>query len=89
MAKETYMSIDDRSTILIEIKKNIPLKNIAIRINMDLTSVSKEVKKHRYMKGMKRGDNYHQYCSIRSIVKDCNNKCFTRIKYIIFLLNNN
>lgn len=41
---------------------------------MDPTSISKEVKKHRYIKQMKRGDDYHSYCSICSIVKDCHHK---------------
>lgn len=71
MAKGTHMSIDDRDTILIEIKKNTSLKEIAIKINKDPTSISKEVKKHRYMKQMKRGDFSFPYCSICSKTKDC------------------
>lgn len=74
MAKGTHMSIDNRDTILIEIKKNTPLKDIAKKIDKDPTSVSKEVKKHRYMKQMKRGGGYHSYCSICAMVKDCHKK---------------
>ncbi len=41
---------------------------------MATTAVSKEVKKHRYMKEMKRCDGYRSFCSICANAKDCHHK---------------
>ena len=74
MSKKKHMSIDDRITILTEIKKGTKLKDIAKKIDMDPTSISKEVKKHRYLKERKRGTLYESYCSKCIRVKECNVK---------------
>ena len=62
MAKGTHITLEQRDTILIEIKKGTFLKEIARKIGKDPTSVSKEIRKHRYMKQVKRGDYIRSYC---------------------------
>ena len=49
MAKGTHITLDQRYTILIEIKKGTTLNEIAKKIG-DPTSISKEIRKHRYAK---------------------------------------
>lgn len=71
MAKGTHITLEQRDTILIEIKKGTFLKEIARKIGKDPTSVSKEIRKHRYMKQVKRGDYIRSYCYICSKVKEC------------------
>lgn len=45
-----HLTLDDRITILTEIKNNTLLREIARKINKDPTTISKEVKLHRYIK---------------------------------------
>ena len=45
-----HLTIDDRLTILTELKYNTPLKEIAKKIQKDPTTISKEIKLHRYLK---------------------------------------
>ncbi len=71
MAKGKHITLEERDTILIEIKKGTSLKDIANKIGKDPTSVSKEIRKHRYIKQMKRGDYIHPYCYICFKNKDC------------------
>lgn len=71
MAKGTHMTLDQRDTILIEIKKGTKLNEIARKIGKDPTSISKEIRKHRYVKQVKRGDYIRPYCCICSKVKEC------------------
>ena len=49
-----HLTLDDRITILTEIKNNTLLREIARKINKDPTTISKEVKLHRYIKETKR-----------------------------------
>lgn len=71
MAKGTHITLEQRDTILIEIKKGATLNEIAQKIGKDPTSVSKEIRKHRYIKESKRGDYLRSYCCICSKVKEC------------------
>lgn len=48
--KNKHLSYDQRCTILEEIKKGTSLKDIANKVGKDPTTVSKEVKLHRYAK---------------------------------------
>lgn len=45
-----HLTIDDRLTILTEIKNNLSLKEISRKIHKDPTTISKKVKLHRYIK---------------------------------------
>lgn len=54
--KGTHMTLDQRDSIIIEIKKGTILNEIARKIGKDASSVSKEIRKHRYIKQMKRGN---------------------------------
>ncbi len=79
MAKGKHMTQEQRDTILIEIKKGTSLKEIAEKVGKDPTSISKEIRKHRYIKEMTRGDYTHPYCCICSKTKECSKK-----KYLFF-----
>lgn len=75
-----HLTIDDRLTILTEIKNNLPLKEIAIKIKKDPTTISKEVKLHRYLKEVNYQHtvthgyycNNYEKCKIQNL---CKNKC--------------
>ena len=71
MVKGTHITLDQRDTILIEIKKGTTLNEIAKKIGKDPTSISKEIRKHRYVKQIKRGDYIRSYCCICSKVREC------------------
>ena len=81
-----HLTIDDRLTILTEIKNNIPLKEIAVKIKKDPTTISKEVKLHRYIKEVHQGIyvtngyycKHYEKCKINNLCK--NNKCFLSCK---------
>ncbi len=45
-----HLTLDGRITILTEIKNNLPLKEIAVKIKKAPTTISKEVKSHRITK---------------------------------------
>ncbi len=83
MAKGKHMTLEQRDTILIEIKKGTSLKEIAEKVGKDPTSISKEIRKHRYIKEMTRGDYTHPYCCICSKTKECSKKkvCSTSCMY--------
>ncbi len=83
MAKGTHITLEQRDTILIEIKKGTLLKEIAQKIGKDPTSVSKEIRNHRYLKETKRGDYLRAYCCICSKVKECKKTkvCSTSCSY--------
>ena len=51
--KNKHLTYDQRCTILEEIKKGTSLKDIALKVGKDPTTVSKEVKLHRYSKEAK------------------------------------
>lgn len=82
MAIGKHLTLEERDTILIELKQGTSLKEIAQKISKDPTSISKEIKKHRYVKQMKRGDFSHPFCYICAKKKDCKkrNLCSTVCK---------
>ncbi len=77
-----HLTIDDRLTILTEIKNNLPLKEIAIKIKKDPTTISKEVKLHRYLKEVDYSKQitcgynceYYETCKIQGLCKYTNCK---------------
>jgi len=66
--KNKHLSLEDRITILEELKKGTNLITIANKIKKDPTTISKEIQKHRYSKDgshVKSGSGY--LCSKRNI----------------------
>ncbi len=47
MAKGKHLILEDRITILFDIKKGSPLQEIAKKVGKDSIAVSKEIMKHR------------------------------------------
>ena len=74
MSKHKHMTIEDRNTILIELQKGTKLKDIAKKINMDPTSISKEIQKRRILKERKRGTSFETHCSKCASKRDCQKK---------------
>lgn len=76
-----HLTLEERATILIEIKKNTQLKEIALKTHKDPTTISKEVKLHRTCKKhnltsfVTNGYNckYYQSCNIKNLCSQ--NKC--------------
>ena len=72
--KNKHLTYEQRCTILEEIKKGTTLKDIAEKVGKDPTTVSKEVKLHRYLKenkSNKKGGGLHcinyYKCSVRNL----------------------
>lgn len=76
-----HLTLEERMTILIEIKKNTQLKEIALKIHKDPTTISKEVKLHRICKKYNLSSfvtcgyncKYYQNCNIKNLCGQ--NKC--------------
>ena len=74
-----HLTLDDRITILTELKKKTELKEIARKINKDPTTISKEVKLHRYLKEVNAPYNYSdcyfcvhlKECKLKTLCKTC------------------
>ena len=72
-----HLTIDDRLTILTEVKYNTPLKEIAKKIKKDPTTISKEIKLHRYLKEVTYSNQltcgynckYYESCKIQGLCK--------------------
>ena len=82
-----HLTLDDRITILTEIKNNTLLREIARKINKDPTTISKEVKLHRYIKETKRAIvfatkgyfcQHYESCKTTGLCKL--NKCYSLCK---------
>ncbi len=81
-----HLTIDERITILTEIKNNLSLKEIAVKIKKDPTTISKEVKAHRYLKECNPGPFYtyshscefKEKCTIKHLCQNttCNKFCW-------------
>lgn len=82
MKKYMHLSLDERNTIEQELNNNKSFKEIAILIEKDPTTISKEVKRHRFMK---EGQSIHTSpnicgrrfnCKRKHLCKDnCNRYC--------------
>ena len=72
-AKGKHLTLDNRITILEEIKKNTLLKDIGVKVSKDPTTISKEVKNNRYAKETKFNNNTTK-CKECVNLKNCKTK---------------
>lgn len=66
-----HLTLDDRITILTEIKKGTSLKDIAVKLSKDPTTISKEIKLHRYSKEYSNPPSSYTKCYFCEHVVEC------------------
>lgn len=78
--KNTHLTKEERNIIEFMLKESYPLTYIANTLSRDLTTISKEIKKHRKLKYPERFNNQNNLCIYRRECKkfDCNvsKNCF-------------
>ena len=57
LCKGKYLKIEDRLVIEYGLDQNYTLKEIAERVKKDPTTISKEIKRNRFIKASKRKEN--------------------------------
>ena len=82
--KHKHMTLDDRVEIANGLNQNLMIKQIAVQLHKDPTTIAKEIKKHRVFEAP--NPMYTDYnrcalkrqCSVYNLCqKDCNKKCST------------
>ena len=69
--KGKHLTLEERINILNDLIKGEKLSDIATKIGKDPTTVSKEIKKHRYCNKRKFNLSQRSYCFFCSKQKDC------------------
>ena len=64
-SKHKHLSLEDRTSILIGIKEGLSIRKIALTINCSPSTISRELKNHRYTKSPNNFNN----CADRSACK--------------------
>jgi IS30 family transposase len=88
LCKGKHLKIEDRLIIEYGLDKNYTLKEIAERVKKDPTTISKEIKRNRFLKSSKRKENNLQSCKHRkSCTKTnlCNSSCGKQCKKCRFI----
>ncbi|MDU5107965.1 IS30 family transposase [Clostridium sp.] len=88
LCKGKHLRIEDRIIIEYGLEQNYPLKEIAERLKNDPTTISKEIKRNRFLKASKKTKNDIQPCQHRrSCTKTnlCNSNCGKQCKKCIFI----
>lgn len=88
LCKGKHLKIEDRLIIEYGLDQNYTLKEIAERLKKDPTTISKEIKRNRFLKVSKRKQNDLQPCQHRkSCTKTnlCNNNCGKQCKKCRFI----
>ena len=67
LCKGKHLRIEDRIIIEYGLDQNYPLKEIAERIKKDPTTISKEIKRNRFLKVSKKKENDIQPCHIEEV----------------------
>lgn len=83
LCKGKHLKIEDRIIIEYGLDQNYTLKEIAERVKKDPTTISKEIKRNRFLKSSKRKENTLQSCKHRkSCTKTnlCNSNCGKQCK---------
>ncbi|MCI6692229.1 MAG: helix-turn-helix domain-containing protein, partial [Clostridium sp.] len=83
LCKGKHLRIEDRLIIEYGLDQNYTLKEIAERVGKDPTTISKEIKRNRFLKVSKKKWNDIQPCQHRrSCTKTslCNNTCTKQCK---------
>ena len=82
MSKQQHLTLDERNTIEQELTRNTSFKDIALILDKDSTTISKEIRKHRIMKegqSIHIGSNHCAKkfnCQRKNICKsNCNKDC--------------
>ena len=88
LCKGKHLKIEDRLIIEYGLDQNYTLKEIAERVKKDPTTISKEIKRNRFIKASKRKENDLQSCQHRkSCIKTnlCNSSCGKQCKKCRFI----
>lgn len=88
LCKGKHLKIEDRLVIEYGLDQNYTLKEIAERIKKDPTTISKEIKRNRFIKASKRKENDLQSCQHRKNCTKtnlCNNRCGKQCKKCRFV----
>ncbi|MCR1951636.1 IS30 family transposase [Clostridium sp. DSM 100503] len=88
LCKGKHLRIEDRIIIEYGLDQNYPLKEIAERLKKDPTTISKEIKRNRFLKVSKKKENDIQPCQHRrSCTKTnlCNSSCGKQCKKCRFI----
>lgn len=88
LCKGKHLRIEDRLIIEYGLDQNYSLKEIAERVKKDPTTISKEIKRNRFLKASKLKENDLQSCQHRrSCTKThlCNNSCDKQCKKCRFI----
>ena len=64
-SKHKHLSLEDRTSILLGIKEGLSIRKIALTINCSPSTISRELKNHRYTKSPNNFNN----CADRSACK--------------------
>ena len=65
LCKGKHLKIEDRLIIEYGLDQNYTLKKIAETVKKDPTTISKEIKRNRFLKSSKRKENNLQSCQYR------------------------
>ena len=88
LSKGRHLRIEDRLIIEYGLDQNYTLKEIAERVKKDPTTISKEIKRNRFLRVSKRKENDVQPCQHRrscTKINLCNNSCGKQCKKCRFL----
>ncbi|SUY47125.1 putative transposase for insertion sequence element [Clostridium putrefaciens] len=88
LCKGKHLIIEDRLIIEYGLDQNYTLKEIAERVKKDPTTISKEIRRNRFLRVSKRKENDVQPCQHRrSCTKTnlCNNRCGKQCKKCSFI----
>lgn len=88
LCKGKHLKIEDRLVIEYGLDQNYTLKEIAERVKKDPTTISKEIKRNRFIKASKRKENDLQSCQHRKNCTKtnlCNNRCGKQCKKCRFV----
>lgn len=88
LCKGKHLKIEDRLIIEYGLDQNYTLKEIAERVKKDPTTISKEIKRNRFLKSSKRKENTLQSCQHqKSCTKTnlCNSNCGKQCKKCRFI----
>lgn len=85
LCKGKHLKIEDRLVIEYGLDQNYTLKEIAERVKKDPTTISKEIKRNRFIKASKRKENDLQSCQHRKNCTKtnlCNNCCGKKCRFV-------
>lgn len=88
LCKGKHLRIEDRITIEYGLDNNFTLKEIAKRVSKDPTTISKEIKRNRFLRVSKKKENDLQPCQNRKNCTKtnlCNSRCGKQCKKCRFI----